>query len=222
MKRTCLVALLGAACTGPGSADSTGDAFAPNRIVEPVGSGQRLSLVEELRIGSVMGGNEAELLYLLKDIEIGPGGDVYALNGDEVRVFSPAGRFLRSWGREGEGPGEFQGPLRLAVARDTVAVADGERVHFFDLDGRFLNSVWPDGRPGRYSVYDVHAVDTGWVVEVQELVSRPGDPMQPDRGPPTGSRQRLHGRTDRHLPPVAGYGAAVTGDARKARLFPDC
>ena len=181
MKRMCLVALLGAACTGPGSADSTGDAFAPNRIVEPVGLGQRLSLVEELRIGSVMGGNEAELLYLLKDIEIGPGGDVYALNGDEVRVFSPAGRFLRSWGREGEGPGEFQGPHE-AGGRARHRRGRRWRSRALLRSRRALPQlrVAGTGKSGRYSVATMSTPDTGWVVEVQELVSRPGDPMQPE------------------------------------------
>lgn len=179
MTKVLLVTLFAAACTGSGSSDGAGDEIAPNRIEEPVGPEQRLSLVEELRIGSVLGGNEAEQLYSVKDIEIGPGGDIYALDGDEVRVFSPTEGFLRSWGREGEGPGEFQGPLNLALARDTVAVTDGQRVHFFDLHGRFLNSVWPGAQTGRYSVYTVHAADPGWVVEVRALVFRSGDPMQP-------------------------------------------
>lgn len=55
-------------------------------------------------------------------------------------------------------------PHDLAVARDTIAITDGVRVHFFDLAGRFLTSVWPGGQAGRYSVATVFSTDVGWVV----------------------------------------------------------
>ena len=71
MRKSPLIAvLLGAACTGVGGSDSAGDGFAPNRIVEPVGPEQRLSLVEELRIGRMMGGDEAELLDVDHEVSV--------------------------------------------------------------------------------------------------------------------------------------------------------
>ena len=183
MKKSVLIAvLLGAACTGAGSSDSAGDEFAPNRIVEPVSPEKRLSLVEELRIGRLTGGNEADLLDLIKGIEIGPGGDIYVLDGDEVKVFSPAGEFLRSWGRRGEGPGDFDGTLGLALARDTVAVTDGERVHFFDLGGRLLSSVWTGERNSGYSAFRIRSTDLGWVVEARPRWIRL-DPTPPPQLP---------------------------------------
>ncbi len=183
MKKSVLIAvLLGAACTGAGSSDSAGDEFAPNRIVEPVSPEKRLSLVEELRIGRLTGGNEADLLDLIKGIEIGPGGDIYVLDGDEVKVFSPAGEFLRSWGRRGEGPGDFDGTLGMALARDTVAVTDGERVHFFDLGGRLLSSVWTGGRNSGYRASRIRSTDLGWVVEARPMTIRL-DPTPPPELP---------------------------------------
>lgn len=178
MKKSVLIAvLLGAACTGAGTSDSAGDEFAPNRIVEPVGPEKRLSLVEELRIGRLTGGNEADLLDVIKGIEIGPGGDIYVLDADEVKVFSPAGEFLRSWGRRGEGPGDFDGTLGMALARDTVAVTSGERVHFFDLGGRLLSSVWTGGRTSGYRAFRINSTDLGWVVEADPRRIRL-DPMR--------------------------------------------
>ena len=183
MKKSVLIAvLLGAACTGAGTSDSAGDEFGPNRIVEPVSPEKRLSLVEELRIGRLTDGNEADLLDLIKGIEIGPGGDIYVLDADEVKVFSPAGEFLRSWGRRGEGPGDFDGTLGLALARDTVAVTDGERVHFFDLGGRVLSSVWTGGRPSGYSASRISSTDLGWVVEARPITIRL-DPTPPPQLP---------------------------------------
>lgn len=140
-------------------------------------------VTEELRIGKSFGGEEASQLYQVTDIEVGPSGEIYALSGvdNDVRVFSPTGRFVRSWGRQGEGPGEFQGPLDLAVARDTVAITDGERVLFFDFSGRLLNSVWPGRQMGQYSAYAIHATNLGWVVGIRPVVvdeQEPGWPRQ--------------------------------------------
>ena len=162
--RSATVALFAAACTG--TSDGTEDEVAQNRISEPVSPEQRVSLVEELRIGSLLDGDEAEHFSQISGVEIGVDGEIYALSGrdNDVRVFSSAGNFLRSWGRRGEGPGDFHGPNDLAVARDTIAITDGDRVHFFDLAGEFLNSVWPGGQPSQYSVATVFATDIGWVV----------------------------------------------------------
>ena len=50
------------------------------------------------------------ILYLPRQVEEGPDGNLYVLDwGDSyIKVFSPAGEFLRSIGGPGEGPGEFQ------------------------------------------------------------------------------------------------------------------
>lgn len=183
MKTSALIAvLLGAACTIDGFSDRARDEFAANRIVEPVGPEMRLSLVEELRIGSLLG-DEAEQLYSVKGIEVGPGGEIYVLDDEEVRVFSPTGELLRSWGGHGQGPGDFQGTLDLALARDTVAVTDGVRVQFFDLGGRWLNSVWPGGRTAGYITFRINHTDVGWVAEVRPRIVR----LEPT--PPTLPRE---------------------------------
>ena len=58
-----------------------------------------------------------------------------------VHRLSRSGELLGSFGRRGEGPGEFPGrPAALAVHGDTIAVMeyDGRRVHLFDPEGAFL------------------------------------------------------------------------------------
>ncbi len=180
-KCTSIAVLLGAACTGADPSDSVGNELAPNWIAEPVGAEQRLSLVEELRIGRAMGGDAADLFHAIRDIEIGPGGEIYVLDNNEVKVFSPAGEFLRSWGQRGEGPGDFDGTLGLALARDTVAVTDGDRVQFFDLGGRLLSSVWTGGRASGYVASKAHSTDLGWLVEVRRRIVR----LEPGPAPPS-------------------------------------
>jgi len=197
MTATLTILLIASACNGPGSSDGAGDETARNRIVEPVAPEWKLSLVEELRIGARLEGDETELLYRIADVEIGPGGEIYALSsGDRaVQVFSSTGEFLRTWGRGGEGPGEFRDPRDLALAGDTVAVADGERVHFFDPRGRFLNSVWPGGQIGRYLVYSVHSTDPGWVVAVRPMQVAGEEPIE---------LHHLEPREVRYLDPGSG------------------
>lgn len=60
----------------------------------------------------VLGNQDQEnpLLLLPRQVEEGPDGNLYVLDtGDAaIKVFSPAGEFLRSLGGPGEGPGEFQ------------------------------------------------------------------------------------------------------------------
>lgn len=196
-----MAVLFGAACSGDDSSDGAGVEFPPNRIAEPIGPGKRLSLAEELRIGSLLDGHQAHQLYSVKDLEMGPGGEIYVLDDEEVHVFSPTGEFVRSRGGHGEGPGDFHGTLDLALARDTVAVTDGERVHFFDLDGRLLNSVRTGGQAGGYVAFMISPTDLGWMVEVLPRIVRLNPTL-----PPTPPREV------RYLDPGSGAlgGSIVT------------
>jgi sugar lactone lactonase YvrE len=58
-----------------------------------------------------------------------------------VQVFSPEGRLVTVWGREGGGPGEFRLPQGIAVdSRGQIYVSDRDnhRIQKFDATGRFL------------------------------------------------------------------------------------
>ena len=55
-----------------------------------------------------------------------------------IKVFSKEGRFLRAFGRKGQGPGELSFPSGVAVAADGIVVADklNSRIQIFDRSGR--------------------------------------------------------------------------------------
>jgi hypothetical protein len=55
-----------------------------------------------------------------------------------IKVFSGEGRFLRSFGRKGDGPGELNFPSGVAAAGDAIVVADklNFRIQIFDGEGR--------------------------------------------------------------------------------------
>ncbi len=58
----------------------------------------------------------------------------------KIFMFAPSGKYLGSFGRKGEGPGEFKalnGGDQLFVVGETLIVVDRGRLHYFSLDGKF-------------------------------------------------------------------------------------
>jgi DNA-binding beta-propeller fold protein YncE len=73
---------------------------------------------------------------------------------DRVTVYSPAGKFLREFGKSGKGDGEFDWPGGVAITRKgEVVVADqtNRRVQVFDHSGKFLRKWGEYGvKPGQF------------------------------------------------------------------------
>ena len=76
---------------------------------------------------------------------------------DEVRVFDASGVHLATWGRSGEGPGEFDALVEVEPwPGDSIAAWYGPRrgVSVFDLDGNFAREITlerdPDDPRSRY------------------------------------------------------------------------
>lgn len=64
--------------------------------------------------------DEDEFFGVISDIEIDEHGNVYLLDAQlsEVKIFTAKGEFVRTIGREGEGPGEFRRPARMFFTED--------------------------------------------------------------------------------------------------------
>lgn len=99
-------------------------------------------------------------------IGVSRNGDLYVLDGQDrsVRVFDARGRFIRRFGRQGGGPGEFQIPSGIWVD-SIVAVSDAsqQRMSYFALDGRHLRTertAMADASP----VSRVRPLRHGWAV----------------------------------------------------------
>lgn len=97
------------------------------------------------------------------------GGGVAIANGgtNEIRIFASDGAFVRSLGRTGGGPGEFQRITRLLRTGDTLVGVDGDsRAHVFDPNGRLLRSLRPARRAGSGSPQRIGlgARATTWVL----------------------------------------------------------
>ncbi|MFQ5487379.1 MAG: 6-bladed beta-propeller [Gammaproteobacteria bacterium] len=67
----------------------------------------------------------------------------------DIKVFDRQGNFLETWGRRGEGQGEFNAPTYLTFAGGRLYVTDtlNSRIQVFDGAGRFIRSV---GRRGLF------------------------------------------------------------------------
>jgi hypothetical protein len=97
-------------------------------------------------------GSDIDSLYFSRPVAI-----VYDQNSlfvldseeEEIRVFSKSGTLLSSFGRKGQGPGEFQMPADIDILGDKVYVADGanRRVQILDKRGKYLagftTPFWP-------------------------------------------------------------------------------
>lgn len=122
----------------------------------PAGGGSpQWTLREELRIGSETAGSP-DLFGQIKDLEVTSDGRMAVLETQarEIRVFAPTGEHLATFGGEGEGPGELEGPLgMMRDAQDRLWVPDATnaRMSVFDPTAGFERS------------FPLHLMTYGWV-----------------------------------------------------------
>jgi len=89
------------------------------------------------------------------DLAFGPGGEIYITQGHgkgESRVlkFDADGEFVKTWGGEGSGPGQFNVPHSIITdARGLLYIADrsNQRIQVFDGDGNYVRETRHPGTP---------------------------------------------------------------------------
>jgi len=90
------------------------------------------------------------------DVLTVPSGDIFVADGHGEKTnarivkFSKEGKFIKTWGKHGSGPGEFDTPHRLALdAAGRLFVADrgNSRLQIFDQEGKYLAEWKQFGRP---------------------------------------------------------------------------
>ena len=91
----------------------------------------------------------------------GLAGDTNAGRALEAATLEYSFEFLRKWGSEGRGDGEFIHPLGLAIdGAANVYAADNNRIQVFDPEGRFLRKWGSEGQgDGQFSNTGGLAID---------------------------------------------------------------
>lgn len=124
----------------------------------------------ETEIGEIGGTDAASPAEFgrVVSVALAPDGRILVADqqADEIRVFAPDGDHLESWGRSGEGPGEFGSLYSLGWTGDTLAVLDPGvgRIGLFDPDGRWLGQHgYPGGMSGPSSLIRLYAGGDGEV-----------------------------------------------------------
>lgn len=90
------------------------------------------------------------------DVAVAPNGDIFVADGHDensnhrIVKFSSDGKFIKTWGKRGSAPGEFDTPHGLAFdSRGRLFVADrnNNRIQIFDQEGKYLEEWKQFSRP---------------------------------------------------------------------------
>jgi sugar lactone lactonase YvrE len=98
---------------------------------------------------------DSTYFYQPNDVLVAPNGTIFVSEGhgggiDRVLKFDSTGTLIKTWGRRGTGPGEFNQPHALAMdsqGRLFVGDRSNNRVQIFDQDGNYIDSWYQFSRP---------------------------------------------------------------------------
>ena len=96
-------------------------------------------------------------IYKARDARLGPKNNIYVADAGvaKVKVYSPSGELVNSFGKRGRGPGELTSIKGFAVTDSTVLVWDQnlQRMTIFGLDGGFRKVHNFEGLPSPMNIY---------------------------------------------------------------------
>jgi hypothetical protein len=164
-----------------GTVAKEGDVTEVRNPKEPLHKTPILELKEDLSLG----GPRAQADYAFGSIDsvvVDEQGSIYILDGKNYRVqaFDATGKFLRTIGRKGQGPGDLDSPHYLSLNRtsDELLVLHGSRrLSFFRTEGTFIrqlninNSIRAqfDSRGQIYLIEQARSKDGEWSFDVKKL-----------------------------------------------------
>ena len=125
-----------------GTVVKEGDITVVKNPKEPLYKSPVLELKEDLSLG----GPEAQGDYAFGEVRtfiVDDEGSIYVLDtkDSQVKVFDRSGKYVRTIGRKGQGPGELESPTTLSFNRTTGELAihqTSRRMSYFKTDGIFL------------------------------------------------------------------------------------
>ena len=183
-----LVLALSVACAGADSedrgvrgadwttrVDSAGDTI----VVRTTGGSEAASaqsLVQEIAIG-VEEGSEEYTFGQITEVEVGPAGEIHVFDRQvpALRVYDTAGRFIRTLGRKGGGPGEYEAANGVGVHRDGRVVlwdAGKASINVYAADGTSQTS-WPVPGGGGFYTSNGLFTDTAGSTYIRTTIADP-------------------------------------------------
>jgi streptogramin lyase len=108
-----------------------------------------------LTLGKPGGAGEPEYFYQPNDVVVARNGDIFVCEGHgggnaRIFKFSSDGKLIKTFGKKGTGPGEFDQPHALAIdSQGRLFVGDrgNNRIQIFDQDGAFIAQWTQFSRP---------------------------------------------------------------------------
>lgn len=116
-----------------------------------------------MTLGTPGGARDAEYFYQPNDVLVAPDGSIFvseghsSAEGSNARIlkFDKDGKFIKSIGRFGKGPGEFDQPHALAMdSKGRLFVGDrsNNRIQILDQDGNYLDEWTRFSRPSGIAI----------------------------------------------------------------------
>ena len=142
-----------------GSIVKEGDVTLVKNPKEPIYKTPILELKEELSIGGPEASGQA-VFARMGEFIVDDAGNFYISDRkeDRIKVFDNAGRFLRTIGRHGQGPGDLDGIGALSIVGTTGELAVGnvrrDCLTFFKAKGTYLRDLTYGGRHTNFAVLD--------------------------------------------------------------------
>lgn len=93
----------------------------------------KLDLSEDLRIGKE--NDENYFMYRIRGMDVDAEGNIYVvdMSNQRVQVFDRTGAYLKTIGRQGQGPGEFEQPTKIRINRWNGMICVKDQVIAIDL-----------------------------------------------------------------------------------------
>ena len=193
-----------------------------------------------MTLGTAGGAREPDYFYQPNDVLVAPNGDIFvseghaSTEGSNARVlkFDKSGKFLKSWGKFGKGPREFDQPHALAMdSKGRLFVGDrgNNRIQIFDQDGKLpagVDAVQPPERHRHRPASD-NDLRRRLGVGLGESAARRVDARHPHRQRqgrlgerafiPTRGRPAREGQRPTPEAPCASNTSAAEGDRGRSR-----
>jgi hypothetical protein len=141
-----------------GTVAKEGDVTVVKNPKEPIYKTPVLELKEDLSLGGPDAQGDSAFDQIRQFI-VDDAGAVYVLDqrASHIKVFDASGKYVRTIGRKGQGPGELEYPMTLSMNRATGELAvqlQSRGLVFFKTDGTFLRNLSLKGMLGGRSRVD--------------------------------------------------------------------